>query len=132
MNTFATYGYAPYENPDTLDFDADFSEKLYTSLIDPIAFQKDLQLFLMLSGLMTTVDDIKKRIFHAETLSMSGNRQYNEWFLSLLDAKNIEISQEILDIFTTAWNIFPHQSLGGMSPQEKARELYGERETSEL
>lgn len=96
-------------------------------MIDVEQYIRDLQCFIMFSGIPTTVDEIQERILHAETLSMHGNRHYNEWFISLLEGKNIELTQEILNIMTTAWNIFPHQSLGGMSPQEKARELYGDR-----
>jgi hypothetical protein len=130
MNTFTAYGYVPYENDNEVsssDFNAEFSERLHPPLIDPEIFQKDLQLFIMFSGIPTTVADIKKRIFHAETLNMHGNRDYNEWFISLLEGKNIELTQEILDIFTTAWNVFPHQTLGGLSPQEKTQQLYGYR-----
>jgi hypothetical protein len=96
-------------------------------MIDIEKYTRDLQLFIMFSGIPTTVAEIQKRILHAETLNMHGNRQYNEWFLSLLEEKNIELTQEILNIMTTAWNIFPHQSLGGMSPQEKTQQLYGYR-----
>ena len=125
MRAFEGYGYRPYRRDEDNDWDAKMQETLISPKIDPISFEKDLQFFLILSKLPVTMEDIKKRIFHAETLSMTGNRQYNEWLFSLLAEKNIELTQAILDIFATAWNVFPHQSLGGMSPQEKVRELYG-------
>lgn len=36
-------------------------------------------------------------------------------------------TQELLDLTSSVWNYFPHQSLDGESPVEKAKELYGER-----
>ncbi len=128
MREFAQYGYSPYqEEVIPSDCDQKMLEHIRNPLIDTTVFQKDLQLFIMFSGIPTTVADIQKRILYAETLNMHGNRDYNEWFISLLEGKNIELTQEILDIFTTAWNVFPHQRLGGLSPQQKAKELYGDR-----
>lgn len=71
------------------------------------------------------VDDILKIIFK-EKYNIKGN-DYLPKIINMLDNGKKVVNQELIDLAASAWNYFPHKSLGGKSPSEKAKELYGDK-----
>ncbi|MCX6809304.1 MAG: hypothetical protein NTZ65_00935 [Candidatus Berkelbacteria bacterium] len=76
---------------------------------------------LIKSKSTASVDDILKIVYRekrhddiSKIVSLLGNN------------KNV-IMQSLLDLASSAWNYFPHKSLGGKSPAEKAKEIYGDQ-----
>ena len=51
--------------------------------------------------------------------AMKANYDYqNKWMKYFIQETDIDKFNEILEIFTDAWNYFPHKSLNGLSPIE--------------
>ena len=51
--------------------------------------------------------------------AMKANRDYqNKWMKYFIQESDIDKFNDILEIFTAAWNYFPHKSLNGLSPME--------------
>jgi hypothetical protein len=62
--------------------------------------------------------DIEKMIFEE-----SGGKEFNEivaLFFKDFHSSNINEMNELMQAVSDAWNYFPHQILGGLSPSEKA------------
>lgn len=52
---------------------------------------------------------------------MKANREYQDkWMKYFVQVKSMDELNRVLQIFTNAWNYFPHKSLGGKSPVDMA------------
>lgn len=51
--------------------------------------------------------------------AMKANRDYQDkWLKFFIKESDIDKSNVILEVFTDAWNYFPHKSFNGLSPVE--------------
>ncbi|MFH1348051.1 MAG: SEC-C metal-binding domain-containing protein [Patescibacteria group bacterium] len=74
-----------------------------------------------------SVKEIKQKIFESDGDPMEATNRFKKWWFGAFPKRkinNLEIDemQSLMQIFTDAWNVFPHRSLGGKSPQDKVRE----------
>lgn len=69
-----------------------------------------------------TVDDVIDWIANEdEPDTMKANREYQDkWMKYFVQAESVDKLNRVLQIFTNAWNYFPHKSLGGKSPVQMA------------
>ncbi len=72
-----------------------------------------------------TVDMVKKHIYNSRAGAMEASHKYHKKFLGYFKEamKSDHLANEILQVFTDAWNYFPHKTLGGKSPNEVYREM---------
>ena len=70
---------------------------------------------------VASVDDILKIIYKEK------NKDDLSKILSLFDNGKTALTQKLMDLISSAWNHFPHRSLGGKSPAEKAKDVYGKQ-----
>lgn len=57
-----------------------------------------------------------------ESDAMKANREYQDkWMKYFTKVESINELNRVLQIFTNAWNYFPHKSLGGKSPVQMAK-----------
>lgn len=82
------------------------------------AIKKKLSEAIENNGFDFSFADIEKKI-----LTASGKNEFNEilaLFLKKLNSPDINKNNNLLQAVSDAWNYFPHQALGGLSPAEKA------------
>lgn len=62
-----------------------------------------------------TLEDVKEIILNEK----EGNKEFN-YLISIFASKipDTERANEVAQVVSEAWNTFPHESLGGLSPQE--------------
>lgn len=54
-----------------------------------------------------------------ESDARKANQDYqNKWLKYFMNEPDIDKMNNILQVFTDAWNYFPHKSLNGLSPME--------------
>ena len=70
-----------------------------------------------------TVDEIKKWIWDAKGGVMEAvNKYHKKCFQLFQEPKDIDEMNTIMQIFTDAWNFFPHKELGGRAPNDLFKE----------
>ena len=54
--------------------------------------------------------------------AIKANREYQDkWIKYFTKVESMDELNRVLQIFTNAWNYFPHKSLGGKSPVQMAK-----------
>lgn len=79
-------------------------------------------------------EDLKLWIFESEDIGKDGHLKYQKkWsgYVTKIAGNDMKRFQKLADIFTTAWNHFPHKVMDGLSPYEKAIAVYGSRDEME-
>jgi len=93
---------------------------------DRKAIEQELQNLINQYGLnkKLTVNKIKKMVWQEKGASaMEAVNKYEKKCLSYFSGlERIDDLNKILQVFIDAWNYFPHQSLGGRSPEEVVKE----------
>ena len=70
-----------------------------------------------------TVGEIKKWIWNSGGHAMEAVNQYNKKCFQLFpEPKDIDEMNDIMQVFTDAWNYFPHKELHGKTPHEVFQE----------
>ncbi|MBI5152417.1 hypothetical protein HZA39_02690 [Candidatus Peregrinibacteria bacterium] len=70
-----------------------------------------------------TVDEIKKWIWNASGHAMEAVNQYHKKCFQLFpEPKDIDEMNDIMQVFTDAWNFFPHKELAGKAPNDLFQE----------
>jgi len=69
-----------------------------------------------------TLEEVKKRIYKEgkNMTPIEASMDFQKWWMTYFESdieKGVSI-KSIMDIFTDAWNYFPHKSLNGKSPNE--------------
>ena len=67
-----------------------------------------------------TIEDIKKRIYEAGDVEFRKDHvKFFEWATGLFaEAKSSDDMNEVMRLFSDAWNVFPHKALDGKSPMD--------------
>lgn len=68
-----------------------------------------------------TVGTIKDRIWAENGDPMESNREIRDIFTQYFEQSGVDL-EDILQMFTEAWNAFPHESLDGKSPNQMLEE----------
>lgn len=93
------------------------AEKVLKVLFEKYGIQKKI-----------SVVDIKKWIFESIGPAMEASNKYQKKCLNLFPAiYDIDELNEVMQVFVSAWNFFPHKALNGRSPDEMFREVYGKK-----
>lgn len=70
-----------------------------------------------------TVEKIKEWIWNASGQSMEAVNQYHKKCFRLFpEPKDIDEMNDTMQVFTDAWNYFPHKELGGKAPNDLMKE----------
>lgn len=96
----------------------------------PEQVEKDLNNLFKKYGVQkkVSVDDIKNWVWKATGPVMEASNQYHKKCLNLFPPiDDIDEMNDVMQIFVSAWNFFPHKTLDGRSPNEVYRETYGEK-----
>lgn len=93
--------------------------------LTPKRAEAQLQALIQKYGLekKLTVSLVKRWVYSEQGDTMDGVHRYTKKCLSYFRAEsNLDELNRIMQIFSDAWNAFPHKSLGGKSPIQKAQE----------
>lgn len=70
-----------------------------------------------------TVEEIKEWIWNASGQAMEAiNKYHKKCFQLMPEPKDIDEMNDIMQVFTDAWNYFPHKELGGKAPNDLMQE----------
>lgn len=70
-----------------------------------------------------SVAEIKRRIYESDGADvMAANNRFNKWWLGCFRKTDKTDLEELLLAFQDAWNVFPHRTLSGKSPQQMVEE----------
>lgn len=81
--------------------------------------EKELQEFIerYLPAGKLSVDNVKQWVWEESGSPLQANLAFQEKFIGYFDGTDASID-EIIKFCMDAWNYFPHESLGGKSPEE--------------
>ncbi|MDD5055358.1 MAG: hypothetical protein PHZ00_03765 [Candidatus Peribacteraceae bacterium] len=100
--------------------------------LDPSAVEEKLRtLIARYRAKNITVEEVKRRIYESDGNPMEASNRFQKWWYNTFPkrkthAADMEEMNELLQAFADAWNVFPHRSLDGKSPQEKMQEYASE------
>jgi hypothetical protein len=98
--------------------------------IEPVEIEEQLNNFIKKHHVekKLSVSDVKRWIYEADDEDvMLASNKFQKKFMRPFSRVSEKDFQEVIDLAMHSWNVFPHKSLNGLSPQEKVQEVYGDR-----
>ncbi|MEI6498533.1 MAG: hypothetical protein WCO23_01075 [bacterium] len=79
-------------------------------------------------GSITTVEEVLESVYSEKGKAVNALQK----LMLMLSDPLVEPTQKLIDLASDVWNYFPHKSLAGKSPTEKAQEIYGDKSNQNL